>query len=47
MKIYNHKEKTIELTVEEIKVCKDLVGKRYSALVVATVWGIIDPGSVE
>jgi len=47
MKIYNHKESTIELPVEDVKVCKDLVGKRYSALIVASVWSILDPGSVE
>lgn len=45
MKIWDHKDPLIELTAEEVTLCKDLIGKRYSPLVVAQAWSILDPAS--
>jgi len=45
MKIHGHPDPLIELTVDEVKLCKDLIGKRYSPLVVALCWQILDPAS--
>lgn len=45
MKIWDHKDPLIELTAEEVTLCKDLVGKRYNPLIVAQAWSILDPAS--
>jgi len=45
MKIHNHPEALIELTIDETKLCKDLIGKRYNPLIVALAWEVLDPAS--
>jgi len=43
MKIWNHPEPFIDLSVDDAKLCKDLIGKRYSPLIVTEAWEILDP----
>ena len=45
MKIHNHPDPAIDLSVEDVALCKDLIGKRYNPLVVAIAWEILDPAS--
>ena len=45
MRIHNHKETTIELTADDITMLKDLVAKRYTPLIIAQTWEILDPAS--
>ena len=46
MRIYNHPEPLIELTADEVTLCKDLIGKRYNnSLIVALAWEVLDPAS--
>ena len=45
MRIYNHPEPLIELTADEVTLCKDLIGKRYNPLIVALAWEVLDPAS--
>jgi len=45
LKIHNHPEPLIELTAEEVTLCKDLIGKRYIPLIVALAWEMLDPAS--
>lgn len=45
MKIWNHPEPAIDLTVEEIALCKDLIGKRFTPLIIALSWSVLDPAS--
>lgn len=45
MKIHNHPDPVIDLSVEDVALCKELIGKRYNPLVVATAWETLDPES--
>lgn len=46
MRIHNHPEALIELTADEVTLCKDLIGKRYNnSLIVALAWEVLDPAS--
>jgi len=45
MKIWNHPEPAIDLTVEEVALCKNLIGKRFNPLIVALAWSVLDPAS--
>jgi len=45
MKIYNHPDPAIDLSVEDVALCKDLIGKRYNPLIVAQAWEVLDPAS--
>jgi len=46
MRIHNHPEPAIDLTSDEVTLCKDLIGKRYNnSLIVALAWEVLDPAS--
>jgi len=46
MRIHNHPDPLIELTADEVTLCKDLIGKRYNnSLIVALAWEVLDPAS--
>lgn len=45
MKIWKHSEPVIDLSVEEVALCKELIGKRYNPLITALAWEILDPES--
>lgn len=45
MKIWNHPEALIDLSVDDVKLCKDLIGKRFNPLIVALSWSVLDPAS--
>ena len=46
MRIHNHPDPWIELTADEVTLCKDLIGKRYNnSLIVALAWEVLDPAS--
>lgn len=45
MKIWNHPDPIIELSVDDVKLCKDLIGKRYNPLIIALAWSVLDPAS--
>lgn len=47
MRIWAHSEAIIDLSVEDVKTCMDLIGKRYNPLAVAQAWEILDPASKE
>lgn len=42
-----HKAQAAELTADEIKLIKDLIGKGYGPLIVGQAWQILDPASVK
>lgn len=42
-KIWNHPEPGIDLSVDDVKLCKDLIGKYWSPLIVTEAWEILDP----
>jgi len=43
MRIHSHPEPAIDLTAEDVALCKQLIGKRYSPLIVALAWEVLDP----
>jgi len=45
MKIYNHPEPAIDLDADDVTMIKNLIGKRYSPLIVALAWEVLDPAS--
>jgi hypothetical protein len=49
MKIYSAKDKRdVQLSIDEVKVIKDVVGKAYGPSVVGPAWQILDPnGSIN
>jgi len=40
-------EKEVELSLDEAKLLKDLVGKAFSASIVVPVWDLLDPKEPE
>ena len=44
-KIFNHPEPAMDLSIDEIKQCKDLIAKRFNPLIIAQAWEVLDPAS--
>lgn len=43
MKIWKHPDPVIDLSVDDTKLCKDLIGKRFNPLIVMQAWDTLDP----
>jgi hypothetical protein len=42
-----HNAKDAELTVDDVKTIKDMIGKAYGPVIVGPSWAILDPASVK